>query len=425
LRICTAKHICGALTGALLALSVSSARADETEYHTPLAGEAYRAEVGGKTILVPARDRDDVRSITLGGAYFTPRLGDEWGSPFGALYWKRHTGRWRSRAVVGLFVNELDLAREFGQFELLGHVDNKTIPFPTAEIIDGKEVRSTSIIQGSITGSVGVGYRVPVAPFQSDNAFRLRLLYNAGYLYTGRVAETGADVRLPPSTFVQGFQFRADCDTIRRNIMELPHEGWASGVDVEVGRRDHWSDHTLGGTVFRRDKTRDFLKLSAFFTGVAPLPGLSERHRLVGILHGGFAPADNIDRFSAFRIGGGPYPSETDDLYRYWYPGALFDQFPASDFVVGSLEYRYELFFFLYLHFRGTMAEVNRPYVKQDSLTISHLDFIHDYSGALSLGVTSGLPWDSQLYAEYTYDARILRHGVPGSSLLLLWSKAF
>jgi hypothetical protein len=324
-----------------------------------------------------------------------------------------------------VLVNELDVARDFGHLELLGHWDNNTIPFPTEEIIDGQEVKSTAIRYGSFNGGVGVGYRLPVAPFQTDNALRVQLLYNAGYLYTGRVADTGADVRLPPSTFVHGLRFRADYDAIRRNIMELPHAGWACGTEVEVGRRNHWNDHTLGGTVFRGDRTRDYLKASLFLTGATGLPGLSERHRLVGIFHAGLSPTGNLDRFSAFRIGGGPYPCETDDLYRYWYPGALFNQFPAADFVIGSLEYRYELLFFLYLHARATVAEINRPFFRQDSLHLSHLDFTRDYSGALSLGVTCGLPWGSQLYAEYAYDSRILRNGTTGSSILVLWSKAF
>ena len=397
---------------------------DHGEYHTPLAGEPYQAEVGGKSISIPAKDRDNVRAINLGAAFFTPKVGDDWGLPFGAFYWKRHKGQWRSRAVISLLVNEVDAARDFGNFEILSHLDNDTVPLPTDEIIDGHEIKSTSIITGNFSAGAGIGYRLPVAPYQTDNALRLGLLYVAGYLYTGHVSDTGPDVRLPPSTFVHGFRLRADYDALRRNIMELPHEGWAGGAELELGRRNHWSDTTFGGTVFRENQTRDFLKFSAFFTGATGLPRLSERHRLIGIIHGGYAPK-TLDRFSAFRIGGGPFPSETDDLYRYWYPGAVFNQFPAADFVVATLEYRYEVLFFLYLHLRGTMAEINRPYFRQSSPSFSHLDFTHDYSGAVSLGITCGMPWDSQLYTEYTYDSRILRNGVPGSSFLFNWSKSF
>ena len=345
-------------------------------YHTPLAGEAFQGEVAGKAVSVPERDRDYVRSLNLGSVFFSPRVGDDVAVPFGAFYWLKNTKLWRSRAVISLFVNEIDVSREFGRFELLGHWDNNTIPFPTDEIIDGQEIKSTSIMYGTFSGGVGIGYRLPVEPYQSDNALRLRLLYIAGYLYTGRVDDTGADVKLPPSTFIQGFRLRMDYDSVRRNIMELPHTGIAGGVEAEVGRRNHWSDFTFGGTVVDGDKTRDFFKVSAFFTGVTGLPWLSERHRLIGAVHGGYAPNQNIDRFSAFRVGGGPFPYEADDLYRYWYPGATFNQFPVSDFAIASLEYRYEILFFLYLHLRATFVEMNRPSFTTQAQPFTHLDFV-------------------------------------------------
>ena len=413
----------GAAVAILSMVKAGSTHADD--YHTPLAGAEYRTEVAGKPVVVPARDRDYVRSLDLGGAFFSPNVGSDWGAPFGAFYWLKNKNSWRSRAVISLFVNEIDVAREFGNLQLLGHWDNNTVPFSTDEIIDGQEIKSTSIIYGDFRGGLGVGYRIPVAPFETDNAFRARLLYNLGYLYTGRVHETGTDVKLPPSTLVHGFRLRLDYDGLRRNIMELPHEGWAGGIDLEVARRNYSADHTFGGTVFAGDKTRQYFKASGFFTAATGLPNLSERHRLIGILHAGYAPKDTLDRFSAFRLGGGPFPSETEDLYRYWYPGAMFNQFPVSDFVVASLEYRLELLFFIYLHLRITSAEMNRPYFKQHTPTFSNLDFIHDHSEAFSAAITSGLPLNSQIYAEYTYDSRILRNGTPGSSFLILWSKEF
>jgi len=95
--------------------------------------------------------------------------------------------------------------------------------------------------------------------------------------------------------------------------------------------------------------------------GAMGIPWLSGRHRFVGYLHGGVSPMGKLDRFSAFRAGGGPFPNETDDLYRLPYPGALFNDFPVSDYVVGTLEYRLELLFFMYLHLRGTFAWGGKP----------------------------------------------------------------
>jgi hypothetical protein len=163
--------------------------------------------------------------------------------------------------------------------------------------------------------------------------------------------------------------------------------------------------------------------MSGYVIGVGGIPWLSERHRLVGYLHGGVSPIGELDRFSAFRAGGGPFPNETDDLYRLPYPGALFNDFPVSDYVVGTLEYRLELLFFIYLHMRGTFAwGANRPdYSDSQGL---RLRLTSTDGEAFSVGLTSGFFNDSQLYLEYAYDTKLLRNGKSGNSFMLLWSKS-
>jgi hypothetical protein len=206
---------------------------------------------------------------------------------------------------------------------------------------------------------------------------------------------------------------------MRRNIMELLHNGVAGGLDVEWQSRAHWSDANYGGAVYKKDETQEFAKLSGYLIAAAPVPGLSERDRMIFSVYGGTTAEEDLDRFSAFRIGG-PFPSESDDLARVPYPGAEFNQFPVSDYVVGTAEYRRELLFFLYLHLRGTLAWANR-----DVLTSQPLRFRESRGQVLSVGLTSGLPWDSILYLEYSYDSGILRNGISGNSMMLLWSKSF
>ena len=206
--------------------------------------------------------------------------------------------------------------------------------------------------------------------------------------------------------------------------MELPQEGWAWGGDVELTRRDGWSDSTFGSLLFRKDETRDYLKLSGYVIGAMGIPWLSEANRFIWYLHGGGSPLGRLDRFSTFRAGGGPFPNESDDLYRLPYPGALYNNFPVSDYVVSTIEYRRELLFFLYLHLRGTFAwGANRPDYSTDQglqLRLKATD-----AEAFSIGLTSGFISDSQLYLEYAYDSKLLRNGTPGSSIMLLWSKSF
>ena len=128
----------------------------------------------------------------------------------------------------------------------------------------------------------------------------------------------------------------------------------------------------------------------------------------------------NLDRLSAFRIGGGPFPSENVDLIRHPYPGAVFNQFYASDYAIGTVEYRRELLFFLYLHLRETFVWANRSVFSSPQEQSSETR-----GDAFSVGLTSGFFRQSQLYLEYTRDNGFFRNGASGNSLLVLWSKIF
>ncbi len=402
---------------------VSAYNVDES-VHTPYAGDACETTVFGRKIDIPPRDRNNLRSFTLGGNFYYHKVGSERGAPIVAFYYRHGGEKWWNRDIVGLFVNEVDVARNYGRFQLLGHFDNNTVPFADTEIQNGREIKSSSVIWGTVSGWLGAGIRVPVAPFQADNDLRVQLFYHAGYFYDMRTGNTGADVRLPPDTFTHGLRFRIRYDGLRRNIMELPHEGWAWGGDAELSRRDSWSDSTFGNLPFYRNETRDYLKLSGYVIGAMGIPGLSERNRFIWYLHGGGTPYGRLDRFSSFRAGGGPFPNESDDLYRLPYPGALYNNFPVSDYVVSTLEYRRELLLFLYLHLRGTFAwGANRPdYTTSPELK---LKLSTTDAEAYSIGLTSGFFGDSQLYLEYAYDTTLLRNGTSGRSFMLLWSKSF
>lgn len=394
-----------------------------TPPRTPLAGEAFTTTLWGRTINIPARNRENDLAITLGSNFYAPSVGDDWAVPIAALYWRHSWEKWRARAVVGLFVNEVDVSRSFGRFELLGHFENNTIPFADVDVQDGREVTSSSVVWGTVSGWLGAGVRIPVAPFQADNDLRVQLFYQAGYFYDDRTSDTGAFVLLPPDTFFQGIRFRVRYDGLRRNLLELPHEGWAAGGDLEWTRRNKWSNEVFGAVPYTQDETQDYLKLSGYLVGATGLPWLSERHRLVGYLHGGISPVGRLDRFSAFRVGAGPFPSETNDLYRVPYPGALYNSFPVTDYVVATLEYRLELLFFMYMHLRGTVAwGGNRPDFSTDGL---HLKLSGSDGEAVSVGLTSAFFKESQIYLEYAYDNKLLRNGTSGHSFMALWSKSF
>ena len=406
----TAYHPCGA-----------TARAEEPpEYHTPLAGEACDIECLGLKYALPPRNRENTKALVLGGSFFAPTLAGHTFIPIGAFYYKHRFDDIRVRGTFSILVNELDLSKTLGRLQILGHFDNNTIPFTSQEIDVGAEVKATALKWGTVNGRLGVGWRLPVSPYQTDNDLRVQLFYQAGYLYSKRTMETGADVLLPPDTLVQGPLFRVRYDALHRNLMELPHQGVATGMDAEFLHRDTWSDAFYGAAPFSKGQTRDYLRLSGYLNIATGIPFLSEKNRLLTSFYGGFAPYGTLDRFSTFRIGGGPIPSEADDLERQVFPGAMFSQFPVSDYLIGAMEYRREIYSFLYLHLRGTYAKVRRELFEGD-----RGNFLREGGQSVTGGLTSGFFWRSQLHLEYTYDSRILRSGSRGSNMMMLWSKSF
>ena len=399
----------------------AGARAEETpEYRTPLAGEPCDIECLGRKVALPQRDRENTRALVFGGSLFAPELAGHSFIPIGALYYKHRFDDIRVRGTFSLLVNELDASETIGNVQILGHLDNNTIPFASTEIDSGAEVKPTSLKWGTVTGRLGAGWRLPASPFQIDNDLRLQLFYQAGYLYSSRTADTGAGMRLPPDTLVQGALLRIRYDGLRRNLMELPHQGVATGLDAEFLHRDNWSGANYGAGLLSKSRTQDYLKLSGYLNLATGIPLLSEKNRLLSSFYGGFAPYGTLDRFSTFRIGGGPIPSEADDLERQVFPGALFSQLPASGYLIGALEYRREIFSFLYLHLRGTYARVRRELFAGNSG-----NFLGESGQAMTAGITSGFFWNSELHLEYTYDSKILRSGTRGSNMILLWSKSF
>ncbi|HJV34986.1 hypothetical protein, partial [Geomonas sp.] len=369
----------------------------------------------------PARNRENSKALVLGGSLFFPQLAGHTFIPIGAFYYKHRYDDLRMRGVFSIFVNEFDLSKSHDELQFLAGFDNNTIPFPSKEIEDGQEVTGTSIRWGSVNGRVGVGWRHPVAPFKVDNDLRVQLLYQLGYLYSARTSDTAPWVVLPPDTLVYGPMLRARYDGMRRNLMELPHQGFATGMDALYLTRGHWSDANYGGSPMSKSATQSYLRLSGYVTVATAVPCLDEKNRLLFSVHGGFAPYGTLDRFSTFRIGGGPIPSEADDMERQVFPGAMFSQFPVSDYVITSVEYRREIFSFSYLHLRGTYANVNR----EEFVVTNAGNFTREHGQAVTTGFTSGFFLKSELTLEYTYDSSILRSGERGSNITLLWSKSF
>ncbi|HJV66097.1 MAG TPA: porin [Geomonas sp.] len=404
---------CGQLAEPLPA-GAQSAGAD-AEYHTPVAGEAQTVHFLGRTIELPAIDRGYLTSLTLGGAYFNPKVGTSIGVPAGALFIRRLTDDYRARGVFSIVVNELEYARRDDYWELVTHFENNTLPVDIKELRDNREIKGTSLTWGTALASVGPGLRFSVDPYDVDSDFRLQLLGRVGYQYVKRTSDTGADVVAPPDTFLYGARLRGHYDGLTRNLLELPHRGLAAGFDLDYLHRDRWSDLSAAGS----DVHRNYLQVKGYLVGAGGIPGLSERDRVLLYLGAGKTSDGDADRFNAFLINGGPFPSESDDMPRPHYTGIVYPDVRATNYATASVGYRRELTFFLYLSLVGS-------YIWADRATVQGMDQVvfRDKTGVSgTVSLDCAFLWNSALYLGFTRDSGFIRNGKAGNGVILLWSK--
>lgn len=419
----------GLLCG-LLWLSPLNAVADG--YRTPRAGEAYDTSLWNQPVHAPSRNRNKVTALNLGTMWIVDAPKDYELLPFGALYaWRnRNDGRERLRAVVAGLYNEVRYHRRpewLGATELVLTLDSLTVPTARQEFVEGRRIDAEELEWHRVHLGLGLGWRAPLSPGHQDNALEAAISYQPGLLLFDRGSETVAAFREPRDTYEGRWHLRLRADALERNIMELPHAGWAAGADGWYGHRARWRDWGGGPTFGTQDGANHRQWLAARFHAMAAfgLPvGEPERHRLLSSVYGGIGK--DLDRFSAFRLGGEPSGGEAEALSRPMINGALFDEFSSRSYLIANLEYRYELLFFCYLHLRGQLAWIDRPRFDEKGGVEMHMETLP----SLGAAVTCGTPWNSQIEIGYSYNFGLLRENGSGSKygghgLILSWSKEF
>ena len=404
-------------------LSTPANQAGNGEYRTPLAGEELHTTFMGEKVDVARMDRGNISALTLGATFYTPKQGEISGSPIGSLFLKRTWESSRTRNIISIFVNDLEYDRSFGNLELVTRFENNTIPGGQTETVKNREIKQSSVEWGTLAASVGPGLRYKVAPFQVDNDLRLQLLGKIGYFYAQRTDDTDPSLVLPPDTMLYGAKLRVRYDGMRRNLLELPHAGVAAGFDLDFTHRDKWADFGSTESSYKKSDTQNYAQFSGYLMGVAGIPGLSEKNRIFMSLHGGTMNSSSVDRYNCFRIGGGPLPGESDDLYRPNYPGTMFNNVLVGNYAMGAVEYRRELAFFMYLHLRETFIWADRSTFISD--TPLKFGFKSDSGAATTIGIDTGFFWDSSIYLDYSWDSGFIRDGKEGSGLIVTWNKSF
>ena len=411
-------------------LSIDLVRAEDQL--TPLAGEEFHTKVLGERVEVPPRDRKTVTAASFGVQYLHDGPSFYQVLPFGAFYLWRHSDDYRKRfrGTFSLAVN--DVAWNIGSpasngWELRFTFNNMIIPLGRAEYIEGQIIREVELEWNYVFAGFGLAYRRLLSPGQQDNALELSLTYEPGYRWFRGSGDASPNFIVPNDTYEGRVHLRLRNDALERNLMELPHRGYAFGGDFFYGHRATWGQ--WGGVTFGKpdaNQERDYILGSVYALTASGIPGIkSERHRILVSFHGGIG--QDLDRFSAFRLPGRPTGYEWEALALPILPSVAFNELTPTRYAIVHATYRYEALFFLYPYIRGLYGLVEQPRFQPDGSIRNQMDSMP----AVSAGVVSGAPWKSQIEVNYSYNFGIYSDRGGGPPLagrhgfFVFWSKEF
>lgn len=390
-----------------------------TPYHTPRAGEGFRTELFGREITVQPSDRRSATALDLGAAFYKPLPQGEQIIPFGALYLWRHPDDQRLlRADIAIVYNDVFLAGPIVKnwpIEWVVTFNNYTVPIEQHELVDGREDKAQQLMWGYVRPGFGLGYRTKVSPGHQDNMFAVDIIVEPGFLYFKKSSDAAANFVVPHDTFELREHLQVRWDGFERNLLSLPHHGFAAGADVIHGNRTNWRNWGIDGSQ-SADSDRDYISYSGYFLAAGGVPGInSDRHRLVGSLHGGVG--DNLDRFSETRIGGGVQTmgEEYGSTWRPILPGSAIQEFFPKHYAIAAGEYRYEAIFFTYLSLNASVGWLDR--LRQIGDDVSSKNGLFTSVGAR---VTTGFFFDSRMQLAYNHNFSVIRNGHRGENEIVL-----
>jgi hypothetical protein len=391
------------------------------DYETPRAGEGFRTSVFGRSVEVGPRDRRSTTAWDLGGVFTYPPAQGREALPFAALYlWRRPDPNEFLRATIVILDNDITYAHSLAPsspVELVARFESSTPPTPSSERVDGRRIGYEKLLWGTVGGSLGLGYRRQISggfamprfldevdPQTPDNMFSLSLTADPQWLYTQTQHGTSNRFVAPPNTLQLDAHLALRWDAMQRNLLDLAHEGYALGFDARSGWREDWSDWGIDGRE-RAGRGRTPRRFDGYAIAVGGFPGLDERHRWRGSVHGGFGR--DVDRFSARRVGGGPDADEFLSLSRPIVPGASLGEFDPEHYAVAIAQYRYELFFFTYLGPRVSIAWLDRD--RLDGTGILRDRRSNDVLTSAGASLTTGFLFHTRLQVDYDHGFDVIR----------------
>lgn len=392
-------------SAAAIALLLAGAFRVAGQEPTILAGEAFTRTAFGMTFEVPARDRSTVDEVFAGLGWIPSGPDGKTLNPEAAfLLWRqRDGGARRLRAVlVGLYDDVRWNRRIAESTDLVLTFENTTFPWARSEYASGERLESEELNWGSVRAGAGLAFRSPLAPGHADNFLEGSLSYEPGFLYFSKGSSTATDFTPPSNSYEGRFHLRVRADAFTRNLLELPHRGWATGLDAWAAHRGGWQDWGGGPTgAHAAAYTRSWTALSGYALAALPLPLGDRRHRILASVYAG--TGSDLDRFSAFRLSGGSNAGDYETITRPVLPTAGLDEIVSRGYVIAGLEARMQLAFFLFLHLRGTLASVDRTVRDASGAILQRTDS----PNAVTIGLSSGFFWSSMIELSWSRNAAL------------------
>lgn len=163
------------------------------------------------------------------------------------------------------------------------HTEQHDHPLGRAEYVEGQIIRGVEVEWNYIFAGFGIAYRKLLSPGHQDNALELSLTYEPGYRWFKGSGDASPNFIVPSDTYEGRVHLRLRNDALERNLMELPHRGYAFGGDFFYGHRAKWG--RWGGVVFDNpnpEQQRDYMMGSVYALAAGGIPGIaSQRHRII------------------------------------------------------------------------------------------------------------------------------------------------
>lgn len=396
-------------------------------YRTPRAGEKYTGEVFGSEVVVQKRDRAFLLALNIGAMSINLEEISPNPLPIVGLFYRHHLSN-NKRRLQGLFagvLNNFSYEDETWNglgINFLGTFRNFYNISADPEAFNGADFDGSEVVWGYVRAGLGIGWRAPLKPGHVDNDFLIGVYVEPGLWSFDDDDDTSPAYVVPENTLETRFRLKVRADAFERNILELRHFGWAAGAEVVIGRRSDWEDHDFGGRS-RGDDTESYTIFTAYASAAFGLPHLSEHHRFITTVHYGRGSRDDLDRFSAMSLGGGPSSDQAGALGSPTLFGAAAGELLTSEYFLFTFEYRYQLAFFMYLHFR---LQGGYAWARNIDTSTNVIDFDYQKLGALSLALSSGFVWSSTIYLEISNNWELREGDEKGrTTILFSWTKTF